>query len=122
MRWVGEALRGARTALAAHPVVFASVTLAVAALNVAAPVAILSAVRKPLDFYTFNPPARAASRAAWAPVIPVLGLAFVGLESGTLHFLAGSSRVATIALLVVLVLAVGHLGCSTCAVGENGRK
>ncbi|TMI36295.1 MAG: hypothetical protein E6H41_10615, partial [Betaproteobacteria bacterium] len=52
---MGEALRGARTALAAHPVVFASVTLAVAALNVAAPVAILSAVRKPLDFYTFNP-------------------------------------------------------------------
>jgi len=33
-----------------------------------------------------------------------------GLESGTLHFLAASSRVATIALLVVLVLAVGHLG------------
>jgi len=31
------------------------VTLAVAALNVVAPVAILSAVRKPFDFYTFNP-------------------------------------------------------------------
>ena len=57
-----------------------------------------------------------------APVIPVLGLAFVGLESGTLHFLAESSRVATIALLVVLVLAVGYLGRSTCAVRENGRK
>src|SRR6266851_697175 len=55
MRWVGEALRGAWTALAAHPGVFASVTLAVAALNVVAPVAILSAVRKPLDFYTLNP-------------------------------------------------------------------
>src|SRR5436309_2755084 len=55
MRWVGEALRGAWTAGAAHPIVFASVTLAVAALNVVAPVAILSAVRKPFDFYTFNP-------------------------------------------------------------------
>src|SRR2546428_13121913 len=55
MRWVGEALRGAWTALAAHPGVFASVTLAVAALNVLAPVAILSAARKPLDFFTFNP-------------------------------------------------------------------
>src|SRR5256885_1390687 len=55
MRWVGEALRGAWTALAAHPIVFASVTLAVAALNVVAPVAILSAVRKSFDFYTFNP-------------------------------------------------------------------
>jgi hypothetical protein len=220
MRWVGEALRGAWTALAAHPGIFASVTLAVAALNVVAPVAILSAVRKPLDFYTFNPwlkrlPEYLASDdaplveklaklpdlalfwvsagstyggaewgfavdvtdvgrillvsvlfglyfALWrryrdlslggaqalreggiaggaatlfglstgacsvkgcgAPVIPVLGLAFVGLESGTLHFLAESSRVATIALLAVLVLAVGHLGCSTCAVRENGRK
>jgi len=198
MRWLGEALRGAWTALAAHPGVFASVTLAVAALNVLAPVAILSAVRKPLDFYTFNPwlkrlPEWLASDEAtlgeklaklpdlalfwfsagstyggaewgyavdvtdlgrillvsalfglyfalWrryrdlvlggagiaatlfgistgacsvtgcgAPVIPVLGLAFVGLESGTLHFLAQSSRVATIAVFVVLVLAVGYL-------------
>src|SRR6267143_3028105 len=221
IRVSGEALRGAWTALAAHPGIFASVTLAVAALNVVAPVAILSAVRKPLDFYTFNPwlkrlpeypasddaqlgdrlaqlPALAlfwvsagstyggaewgfavdvtdvgrillisvlfglyfalwrryrdlslggAARAlrrgglagaaatvfgistgacsvtgCGAPVIPVLGLAFVGLESGTLHFLAESSRVATIALLGVLVLAVGYLGCSTCAVRENGRK
>ncbi len=197
MRWVGEALRGAWTALAAHPGMFASVTLAVAALNVVAPVAILSAARRPLDFYTFNPwlkrlPEYLASDdaplgeklaklpdlalfwvsagstyfglyfALWrryrdlslggaqalrgggiaggaatlfglstgacsvtgcgAPVIPVLGLAFVGLESGTLHFFAESSRVATIALLAVLVLAVGYLGCSTCAVRENGRK
>jgi hypothetical protein len=43
-------------------------------------------------------------------VIPVLGLAFVGLESGTLHFLAQASRVATPALFAVLVLAVGYLG------------
>ena len=55
MRWVGEAVRSAATALAAHPGIFASVTLGVAALNVLAPVAILSAVRKPLDFFTFNP-------------------------------------------------------------------
>jgi len=221
IRVSGEALRGAWTALAAHPGIFASVTLAVAALNVVAPVAILSAVRKPLDFYTFNPwlkrlpeylasddaplgeklaklpdlalfwvsagstyggaewgfavdvtdvgrillvsalfglyfalwrryrdlvlggAARALRRGGLAgaaatvfgistgacsvtgcgaPVIPVLGLAFVGLESGTLHFLAAASRVATIALLVVLVLAVGYLGCSTCAVRGNGRK
>ena len=205
MRWLGEALRGAWTALAAHPGVFASVTLAVAALNVVAPVAILSAVRKPVDYYTFNPWLRrlpeylasdeatlgeklaklpdlalfwfsanaAYGGAEWgfavdltdlgrillvsalyfalwrryrdlaltkvqalrrgglagaaatvfgvstgacsvtgcgAPVLPVLGLAFVGLESGTLHFLAQSSRLATIALFAVLVLAVGYLG------------
>ena len=48
-----------------------------------------------------------------APVIPVLGLAFVGLESGTLHFLAQSSRVATIALFAALFLAVGYLGYRT---------
>ena len=209
MRWASEILRGAWTALAAHPGVFASVTLAVAALNVLAPVAILSAVRKPLDFYSFNPwlkrlPEYLASDEAtlgeklaklpdlalfwfsagssyggaewgfavdvtdvgrillvsalfglyfalWrryrdlalggtvqtlrrgglagavatvfgvstgacsvsgcgAPVIPVLGLAFVGLESGALHFLAQASRVATPALFAVLVLAVGYLG------------
>lgn len=211
MRWVGKALRGAWTALAAHPGVFASVTLAVGALNVVAPVAILSAVRTPFTFFTFNPwlkrlPEYLASGdvaigeklgklpdlalfwfsadatyggAEWgfvvdvtdvgrillvsalfglyfslwrryrdlalggvqvlrgggiaggattlfgistgacsvtgcgAPVIPVLGLAFVGLESGTLHFLAQSSRVATIALFAVLVLAVGYLGWKT---------
>src|SRR5918995_1481018 len=55
MRWLGDVLRGAWTALAAHPGVFAAATLGVAALNVIAPVAILSAVRKPLDYYTFNP-------------------------------------------------------------------
>src|SRR5688500_13592890 len=55
MRWLASALRGAWCALAAHPVVFGAATLAVAALNVLAPVAILSAVRKPVDFYTFNP-------------------------------------------------------------------
>jgi hypothetical protein len=198
-------------ALAAHSGIFASVTLGVAALNVLAPVAILSAVRRPVDFYTFNPwlkrlPEYLASDevtvgeklaklpdlalfwftagstyggaewgfavdvtdvgrillvsalfglyfALWrryrelasrnvealrrgglagaaatlfgistgacsvtgcgAPVIPVLGLAFVGLESGTLHFLAQSSRVATVAVFAVLVLAVGYLGCRT---------
>ena len=40
-------------------------------------------------------------------------LAFVGLESGTLHFLAQSSRVATVALFVVLLLAVSYLGWRT---------
>ena len=211
MRWVGEVVRGTGAALAAHPGVFASVTLAVAALNVLAPVAILSAVRKPVDFYGFNPwlkrlPEYLASDEAtlgeklgklpdlalfwfsagssyggaewgfavdisdlgriilvsalfglyfalWrrhcdlalggaqalrrgglagaaatafgvstgacsvmgcgAPVIPVLGLAFVGLESGTLQFLAQSSSVATIALFALLALAVGYLARKT---------
>src|SRR5574341_594446 len=198
MRWLGEAFRGARSAVAAHPGVFALVTLGVAALNVLAPVALFRSVRKPLDYFTFNPwlkrlPEYLASDevalgeklaklpdlalfwfsagstyggaewgyavdvgdavrilivsalfglyfALWrsyrdlalggagaaatlfgistggcsvtgcgAPVVPVLGLAFVGLESGTLHFLAQASRVATIAVFAALVLAVGYL-------------
>jgi len=204
---MGEALRGAWTALGAHPGIFVAVTLAVAALNVLAPVAILSAVRKPLDYYTFNPwlkrlpeylvsdeatlgeklgklpdlalfwfsAGSSYGGAEWgfavdvadagrillvsalfglyfalwrryrdlarenvealrgggiaggavtlfglstgacsvtgcgAPVLPVLGLAFVGLESGTLHFLAQSSRVATLAVFAALALGVGYL-------------
>ena len=185
-------------ALAAHPWIFASVTLGVAAFNVAAPVAILSAVRKPVDYYTFNPwlkrlPEWLASDEAtfgeklaklpdlalfwfsasstyggaewgfavdvvdaarillisalfglyfalWrrsrdvvlggvgvagtlfglstgacsvtgcgAPVIPVLGLAFVGLESGTLALLSHVSRLATIAVVAFLLAAVIYL-------------
>ena len=210
MRRLSEALRGARAALAARPGVFWSVTAAVAALNVFLPVAVLSAARKPVDFFTFNPwlkrlPDYLASSvpigeklgklpdlalfwfsadspyggiewgfavdvtdlarillvaalfglyfALWfryrdlgrggapqahafrrggvagaaatvfgvstgacsvmgcgAPVIPVLGLAFVGLESGTLHFLAQTSRVGTIAVFAALIVAVGYLG------------
>ena len=199
MRWLGEALRGAWAAVAAHPGLFASVTLGVVALNIFAPVAILSAARKPLDYFSFNPwlkrlPEYLASDevalreklaklpdlalfwfsagstyggaewgyavdvtdlarillvsalfglyfALWrryrdrvlggagvaatlfgistgacsvsgcgAPVVPVLGLAFVGLESGTLQFLAQGSRVATIAVFAALVAAVGYLG------------
>ena len=204
-------LRGAWAALSAHPGIFAAVTIGVAALNVLAPVAILSAARKPVDFYTFNPwlkrlPEYLASDEAtlaeklaklpdlalfwfsanaayggaewgfvvdvadlarilivsalfglyfalWrryrdlalrgepavggggvaggaatlfgisaggcsvsgcgAPVIPALGLAFVGLESGTLHFLGQASRVATIGLLAALIGAVGYLGYKT---------
>ena len=215
MRKIGEALRGVWAALAARAAVFWSVTVAVAALNVLVPVAVLSAARKPVDFFTFNPwlkrlPDYIASSgvamgeklrkladlalfwfsadspyggvewgfavdvtdlarialvsalfglyfALWfryrdlalggaqrtrslrrgglagaaatvfgvstgacsvmgcgAPVIPVLGLAFVGLESGTLHFLAQSSRVGTIALFAALILAVGYLGWKAC--------
>jgi hypothetical protein len=199
MRWLGAALRGVWTALVGHPGPFAAITLAVAALNVLAPVAILSAVRKPVDYYTFNPwlkrlpewlgsdeatlgeklaklpdlalfwfsAASTYGGAEWgfavdvgdalrivlvsalfglyfalwrsyrgamlggagvgvtffgistgacsvtgcgAPVIPVLGLAFVGLESGTLAFLAQFSRVATLAVVAILLFAVGYLG------------
>lgn len=197
-------LRAAWTALVAHRALFAAVTLGIAALNVVAPLAILSAVRKPLDYYTINPWLRrlpeylASDDTAWgeklsklsdlalfwfsagssyggaewgfavdvkdaarillisalfglyfalwreyrgvrsdgfkrggiagaattllgvstgacsvtgcgAPVLPVLALAFVGLESGTLHFLAQASRLATLAVFVAVAAAVAYL-------------
>jgi hypothetical protein len=45
-----------------------------------------------------------------APVIPVVGLAFVGLSSGTLTLLAGLSRVATTFVLIAVALGVVYLG------------
>ena len=210
MRSIAETLRGIKKALAAYPAMFVLVTIAVAVLNVLAPIAVLSIVREPVDFFTFNPwlrrlPEYLASDeyamgvklrklpdlalfwcsskstyggadwgfavdvadvgrillvsalfglyfALWryrrsklggargsialrrgglagvaatfvgittgacsvsgcgAPVMPVIALAFVGIESGTLHFLAQSSRVATIALFTVLIVAVVWLG------------
>jgi hypothetical protein len=45
-----------------------------------------------------------------APVLPVVGLAFVGLSSGTLAVLAQLSRVATAFVLVAAALGVIYLG------------
>ena len=45
-----------------------------------------------------------------APVIPVVGLAFVGLSSGTLKLLSGLSTVATTTVLVAMTLGVAGFG------------
>lgn len=45
-----------------------------------------------------------------APVIPVVGLAFAGLSSGTLTFLSGLSRVTSVVVLLSLAAAVAVLG------------
>lgn len=45
-----------------------------------------------------------------APVIPVVGLAFVGLSSGTLALLAVLSRVATTFIFIAVTLGVIGLG------------
>lgn len=45
-----------------------------------------------------------------APVIPVVGLAFVGLSSGTLAWLAALSKVATAVVLVATTLGVVYFG------------
>ncbi|TMA05413.1 MAG: hypothetical protein E6J89_19105 [Deltaproteobacteria bacterium] len=44
------------------------------------------------------------------PVIPVVGLAFVGLSSGTLKFLAELSRVVTAVVLLAMTLGVAYFG------------
>jgi len=44
-----------------------------------------------------------------APVMPVVGLAFAGLSSGTLALLADLSRAATIFLFVALTCGVVYL-------------
>jgi len=45
-----------------------------------------------------------------APVLPVVGLVFTGLSSGTLAVLSISSRIAAAGVLVVLSAAVAYLG------------
>ena len=45
-----------------------------------------------------------------APIIPVVGLAFVGLSSGTLALLADVSRVATTFVFAAVALGVIYLG------------
>lgn len=52
---VGQTFRGMASALRARWKVFWGVAVAVIAFDLAAPVAILSLARRPLDFYTFNP-------------------------------------------------------------------
>jgi hypothetical protein len=48
-----------------------------------------------------------------APVIPVVGLAFAGLSSGTLAFLASLSRVTTLLVFLALAFGVACLGWQT---------
>jgi hypothetical protein len=52
-----------------------------------------------------------------APVLPVVGLAFAGLSSGTLAFLSSMSRIVTLVVLVGLAVAVGALAWQA---GEAG--
>lgn len=45
-----------------------------------------------------------------APVIPVIGLAFVGLSSGTLAVLAEVSQIATMIVIIAVALGITYLG------------
>jgi hypothetical protein len=54
-----------------------------------------------------------------APVLPVVGLVFAGLSSGTLALLSGLSRVMSLVVLVALTIAVAWLGWQA---GASGRS
>jgi hypothetical protein len=56
-----------------------------------------------------------------APVLPVVGLAFAGLSSGTLALLSGASRVLSAVVLVTLTVVVAWLGWQTGATALDRR-
>ncbi len=58
---VAQTVRGIALALRSRAGVFAAVAASVALFDLTAPVALLSIVRKPVDFFTFNP---------WLPRLP----------------------------------------------------
>jgi hypothetical protein len=57
-----------------------------------------------------------------APVLPVIGLAFVGLSSGTLKLLAGLSKVSTVVVLSAMTLGVAYFGWTASAHAEANES
>ena len=58
-----------------------------------------------------------------APVLPVVGLVFAGLSSGTLALLSGLSRLMSLIVLVALAVAVAWLGWQTgAALGDRPAR
>src|SRR5262245_15191182 len=55
-----------------------------------------------------------------APVLPVVGLVFAGLSSGTLALLSGVSRVLSLVVLIALTVAVAWLGWQAGAALDGG--
>jgi hypothetical protein len=56
-----------------------------------------------------------------APVLPVVGLAFTGLTSGTLKLLSGMSSIGTLLILGVLFVATAHLSWRVGAARRRAR-
>ena len=57
-----------------------------------------------------------------APVLPVIGLAFVGLSSGTLKLLAGLSKVFTVVILSAMTFGVAYFGWIVSAHSETDSR
>ena len=58
----------------------------------------------------------------WAPILPVIGLAFVGLSSGTLKLLAGLSKVFTVVILSAMTFGVAYFGWIVSAHSETASR
>src|SRR5215471_13168506 len=57
-----------------------------------------------------------------APVLPVIGLAFVGVSSGTLKLLAGLSKVFTVVILSAMTFGVAYFGWTVSAHSETASR
>src|SRR5215467_9383044 len=57
-----------------------------------------------------------------APVLPVIGLAFVGLSSGTLKLLAGVSKGFTIIILSAMTCGIAYFGWTVSAHSETASR
>ncbi len=57
-----------------------------------------------------------------APVLPVIGLAFVGLSSGTLKLLASLSKVSTAVVLSAMTFGVAYFGWTVSTHSEGGSR
>jgi hypothetical protein len=57
-----------------------------------------------------------------APILPVIGLAFVGLSSGTLKLLAGLSKVFTVVILFAMTFGVAYFGWTVSAHSETASR
>ena len=56
------------------------------------------------------------------PVLPVIGLAFVGVSSGTLKLLAGVSKVFTVVILSAMTFGVAYFGWTVSAHSETASR
>lgn len=57
-----------------------------------------------------------------APVLPVIGLAFVGVSSGTLKLLAGLSKVSIVVVLSAMTFGVAYFGWTVSTHSEGGSR
>lgn len=90
-RGIGEVLATIGRAIAARPVLFAAVALAVVALDAVLPVVVLSTFRKPFDHFSFNPWLKHAWAWATSPDVPLARKVEFLSDVAIFWFISGSS-------------------------------